>query len=110
MSQDSIIRQILAREIFDSRGVLTIEVDVITEKGWGRNSAPFGAPGSRGEFEAPAYGSAGIEHAPKIILKEIAPRLLGTDAADTGLCDQILKEIDGTTNFTRIGGNTSSAV
>jgi enolase len=110
MSQDSIIRQVLAREIFDSRGVLTVEVDVITEKGWGRNSAPFGAPGSRGEFEAPAYGSSGIEHASEIILEEIAPRLIGMDAAETELCDRVLKEIDGTANFNRIGGNTSSAV
>lgn len=110
MPQVSIIRQILARKIFDSRGVLTIEVDIITAKGWGRNSAPFGAPGSRGEFEAPAYGSAGIEHASEIILKEIAPRLIGMDAADTQLCDNTLREIDGTPNFTRIGGNTSSAI
>ena len=104
------IKGIMAREVFDSRGVPTIEVDVITEGGWGRNAAPFGAPGSRGEYEAPAYGSTGITGALDVVLHELAPQLIGMDASKLSLCDRIIKEFDGTSNFGLIGGNTSSAV
>ncbi|MDH5364004.1 MAG: hypothetical protein OEW82_02400, partial [Dehalococcoidia bacterium] len=54
------IKNILARKVFDSRGVETLEVDVITENGFGRVAAPFGAAGSRGKFEAPAYSAEGL--------------------------------------------------
>jgi enolase len=110
MAKRGIIKKILAREVFDSRGVLTIEVDVITSNGWGRNSAPFGAPGSRGEFEASAYGSVGITGAVQVVLDELAPRLIGMDASELNLCDEIIKDVDGTANFSRIGGNTASAL
>ena len=86
------IKQIQAREVFDSRGVLTIEIDVFTDRGWGRNAAPFGAPGSRGEFEASAYGSLGIEGAVQFINRDLAPRLIGKDAAASGRCDSRIKE------------------
>ncbi|NIO62363.1 MAG: hypothetical protein GTO35_07170, partial [Gammaproteobacteria bacterium] len=92
------------------RGVPTIEVDVITDKSLGRNAAPFGAPGSRGIYEVTAYGSVGLTGALEVVEKEIAPRLQGVDAADTNLCDAIVTEIDNSGNFTRIGGNTSSAI
>ena len=110
MAKECIIRKILARRVFDSRGVPTIEVDVITEGGWGRNAAPFGAPGSRGEYEASAYGSVGLIGALDVVLHELAPRLVGKDARKLSLCDKIIREIDGTNNFSRIGGNTSSAL
>ncbi|MFH1382125.1 MAG: enolase C-terminal domain-like protein [Chloroflexota bacterium] len=110
MSKKSIIRKVIAREIFDSRGVPTIEVDVFADNGWGRNAAPFGAPGSRGEYEASAYGSVGVVGAVKIVLKELGPRLVGEDAGKLRLCDTIIRECDGTNNFGRIGGNTSSAL
>jgi len=110
MAKECIIRKILARRVFDSRGVPTIEVDVITEGGWGRNAAPFGAPGSRGEYEASAYGSVGLTGVLDVVLHELAPRLVGMDACKLSLCDKIIREIDGTNNFSRIGGNTSSAL
>jgi enolase len=110
MANPCTIKKILAREIYDSRGVPTVEVDVITEGGWGRNAAPFGAPGSRGEYEASAYGTVGIEGAVSVILNELAPRLVGMDAAELARCDDVIREIDGTSNFSRIGGNTSSAL
>ncbi|MFC1864311.1 phosphopyruvate hydratase [Chloroflexota bacterium] len=110
MTKKCTIKKILARGVFDSRGVSTIEVDVITEYGWGRNAAPFGAPGSRGEYEASAYGSVGITGALHVVLDEITPRLVGMDASELSLCDSIIKEVDGTTNFGRIGGNTASAL
>ncbi|MFC2038366.1 phosphopyruvate hydratase [Chloroflexota bacterium] len=110
MTKGCTINNILAREVIDSRGVPTIEVDVFTEGGWGRNSAPFGAPGSRGEYEASAYGAIGITGAIDIVLRELAPRLVGADACKVSLCDTIIREFDGTNNFDRIGGNTASAL
>ncbi len=110
MVKKCIISKILAREVFDSRGVPTIEVDVFTAGGFGRNAAPFGAPGSRGEFEAPAYGTSGLEGSVRVVTGELARRMVGLDAADLPLCDSIIKEVDGTPNFGRIGGNTASAV
>jgi enolase len=110
MTKKCIIEKIQAREIFDSRGVLTIEVDVFTNRGWGRNAAPFGAPGSRGEFEASAYGSVGIEGAVQVIAQELVPRLVGMDGADLSQCDSLIKEVDGTPNYSRIGGNVASAL
>lgn len=110
MSGKCIIKEVHARTVFDSRGVATLEVDVITENSSGRNAAPFGAPGSRGIYEAPAYGSVGLSGALEAVEKEIAPRFRGVDAADTNLCDAILREIDNSGNFGRIGGNTSSAI
>ena len=59
--KETIIKKIGCRTIFDSRGVETLEVDVETQNGFGRAAAPFGAPGSRGEFEAPAYSPEGIQ-------------------------------------------------
>jgi enolase len=110
MAKKTIIEKIQARVVFDSRGVATIEVDVITSSGFGRNAAPFGAPGSRGEFEASAYGTVGIEGVVKVVEKDLAKGLIGMDASDLRACDSKIREIDGTANFSRIGGNTSSAL
>jgi enolase len=110
MSKPLPITSVSAREVFDSRGVSTIEVEVAAGDGFGRSAAPFGAPGSRGEFEASAYGSLGVAAAVTVVHDEIRPALLGMDAADLTGCDALLGELDGTANFDRIGGNTSSAV
>jgi enolase len=104
------IKSVTAREVFDSRGVLTIEVDVVAGDGWARSAAPFGAPGSRGEFEAPAYGSLGLDGAVKAVVEEVASRLVGMDGADVRRCDEVIREVDGTANFDRLGGNTASAL
>jgi enolase len=110
MSKAAPIIEVVAREVFDSRGVTTIEVDVTTERGHGRTAAPFGAPGSRGEFEASAYGALGVTGAVKAVITEVADRLIGMDATDLDGCDAALRELDGTPGFARLGGNTSSAV
>lgn len=110
MSAAAPIQSIDAREVFDSRGVATIEVEVTAGAGRGRSAAPFGAPGSRGEFEASAYGPLGVADAVKVVTTEVASRLVGHDASDLAGCDRVLTELDGTPNFDRIGGNTSSAV
>ncbi|MGS0684342.1 hypothetical protein ACVBEQ_04125 [Nakamurella sp. GG22] len=108
MSKDVPITSITAREVYDSRGVATIEVEVVAGDGFGRTAAPFGAPGSRGEYEASAYGQLEVPGAIKAVQDEVAPKMIGLDAANIDDCDAVLKEIDGTANFDRLGGNTSS--
>ena len=108
--KDTIISKVGYRTIFDSRGVETLEVDVITQDGFGRAAAPFGAPGSRGEFEAPAYSPEGISGSIRLLTQKLIPALIGCDAADRHLIDQLLQDVDGTPNFERIGGNTSTVV
>lgn len=110
MTRAAPISSITSREVFDSRGVSTIEVEVIAGGGFGRSAAPFGAPGSRGEFEASAYGDLGVPGAIEAVHAEVAPKLQGHDAADLLGCDAALRAIDGTSNFDRLGGNTSSAL
>jgi len=73
-------------------------------------AAPFGAPGSRGEFEAPAYATGGLPETLRLLDREIIPALLGMDTADQERIDELLIEIDGTANFERIGGNTSTVL
>jgi enolase len=107
--KNTVIKRIECRTVFDSRGVETLEVDVYTEGGgFGRAAAPFGAPGSRGEFEAPDYASGGVIAALKLAENELVPRLKGQDAAEWEKTDAMLKSIDGTANFSRLGGNTST--
>lgn len=105
---ETTIAEIKYRRIFDSRGVETLEVDIRTKGGgFARNAAPFGAPGSRGEFEAPAYALGGLTETTRLLDKEIIPALVGRDAAEQEAIDDLLIKIDGTANFERIGGNTS---
>ena len=107
---DTTIRNIQYRTIFDSRGVETLEVDVSTSKGIGRVAAPFGAPGSRGEFEAPAYASGGLGESIKLLEKILIPSLLGMDALEQEKIDALLTQLDGTPNFEKIGGNTAAVL
>ena len=107
---DTTITNIQCRAVFDSRGVETLEVDVSTQKGLGRVAAPFGAPGSRGEFEAPAYAPGGLRESMEILEKDIIPPLIGMDALEQEEIDRLLIELDGTPNFEKIGGNTSAVL
>ena len=107
---DTAITAIHHRTVFDSRGVETLEVDLHTPAGFSRMAAPFGAPGSRGEFEAPAYAPAGLAATRTLLDTEIIPRLIGMDTADQETIDETLMDIDGTANFERIGGNTSTVL
>ena len=107
---DTTITNIQYRTIFDSRGVETLEVDVSTAKGIGRVAAPFGAPGSRGEFEAPAYAPGGLGETIKILEKILIPALVGMDALEQEKIDALLTQLDGTPNFEKIGGNTAAVL
>ncbi|MCJ7763385.1 phosphopyruvate hydratase [Candidatus Bathyarchaeota archaeon] len=104
----SIIEDLIARKIFNSRGEETIEVDVITTSGFGRASAPAGK--SRGKAEAVYYPQGGVDQAIKKIDDLIAPELAGLNADFQEEIDNTLHEIDGTTNFKGIGGNAAFAI
>ena len=104
----SIIEDLIARKIFNSRGEETIEVDVITTSGFGRASAPAGK--SRGKAEVASYPQGGVDQALKKIDELIAPELAGLNADFQEEIDNALHEIDSTTNFKNIGGNTAFAV
>jgi enolase len=104
----SIIEDLIARKIFNNRGEETIEVDVITTSGFGRASAPSGQ--SRGKAEVVYYPQGGVDQALKKIDELIAPELSGLNADFQEEIDNTLHEIDGTTNFKNIGGNTAFAI
>ncbi len=101
------IESLSARKILDSRGNATLEVDV-RAGARGRAAAPSGA--STGTHEAQAWPSGGVDEALRLFRDEVAPRLKGFDVADQSGLDGLLREIDGTPNFERIGGNLAMAV
>jgi len=104
----TIIEDVTARMILNSRGEETIEVDVITLEGFGRASAPAGA--SRGKAEAVPFPEKGVQEAVKIVKELVAPELIGMNAEEQEEIDNLLHELDGTENFQKIGGNTSFAI
>ncbi len=107
----SIIIKIHARQIFDSRGNPTIEVDVVTENGvLGRAAVPSGA--STGEHEAmelrdggKAYLGKGVLKAVENVNTKIAQELLGTSIFEQNLIDQTMIDLDGTPNKSNLGAN-----
>lgn len=107
----SIIIDINARQIFDSRGNPTIEVDVITENGYmGRAAVPSGA--STGEHEAVELRDGGKDYMGKGVLNavenvngKIAGTLLGVSVFEQGLIDKTMMELDGTPNKGDLGAN-----
>ena len=107
----SIILNIHARQIFDSRGNPTVEVDVTTENEiTGRAAVPSGA--STGEHEAvelrdggKAYMGKGVSKAIKNINTVIADELIGTSVFDQNLIDKIMIDLDGTPNKSKLGAN-----
>jgi enolase len=101
----TIIEDIIGRKIFDSRGNPTIEVEIYLDDGFGRAAAPAGA--STGSYEAMAIP---VEDALVKLETAVIEQLIGEDAEDQENVDSLLHEIDGTNNFSNIGGNTSVAV
>ncbi|MFB4158873.1 phosphopyruvate hydratase [Geomicrobium sp. JSM 1781026] len=107
----SMIADILAREVLDSRGNPTVEVEVVTEDGTlGRALVPSGA--STGEHEAVELRDGGSRYMGKGVLKAveninetIAPQLVGVDVSDQLGIDQLLIELDGTPNKGNLGAN-----
>ena len=114
---DTTIAWVDAREILDSRGNPTIEVDVVTEDGsLGRAAVPSGA--STGINEAvelrdgdkSRYGGKGVLTAVANVTDRIGPSILGFDAADQAGIDDILVELDGTPNKAEMGANATLGV
>lgn len=108
MSSPSVIRAVHARRIFDSRGSPTIEVDIIAAGGSATIAAPSGK--SVGRFEAVAFPKGGVDEAVLQVNKNIAPLLIGRDAADQEGIDRVLREYDGTQQFSMLGGNSAYAI
>ncbi len=106
-----IIEQVAAREILDSRGNPTIEVEVALIDGtMARAAVPSGA--STGVHEAvelrdggTRYGGKGVQKAVEAVLDEIAPAVIGMSADDQRLVDQALVDLDGTPGKSRLGAN-----
>ena len=112
MKQNHIIQNIIGREILDSRGNPTVEVEVTLESGIiGRASVPSGA--STGIYEAhelrdgdaSRYLGKGVAKAVENIHTEIAPALIGKNVLDQTHLDQVMIDLDGTPNKSRLGAN-----
>ena len=113
----SSILAIHARQILDSRGNPTVEADVVTDSGaFGRAAVPSGA--STGKHEAvelrdedkKVYQGNGVLKAVKNVNEKIAPILEGFDIADQNEIDQVMIELDGTDNKSKLGANAILAV
>jgi len=107
----AVIEQVGAREILDSRGNPTIEVEVALDDGTlSRAAVPSGA--STGEHEAvelrdggSRFGGKGVKKAVKAVLDEIGPELVGLEAVEQRIVDQKLVDLDGTPDKSRLGAN-----
>src|SRR5436305_8304125 len=106
------IAEIVAREVLDSRGNPTVEVDVTLAGGAvGRAAVPSGA--STGAHEAvelrdgdrKRYRGQGVKGAVRNVVEVIGPELIGEDALDQIAVDRILLELDGTPNKGKLGAN-----
>jgi enolase len=106
------IKSVFAREILDSRGNPTVEVDVTLECGaCGRAAVPSGA--STGAHEAlelrdsdkHRYGGKGVQQAVAHVNDDIAPAICGIDALDQGMVDRAMLSLDGTAHKERLGAN-----
>lgn len=111
------IIEIYAREVLDSRGNPTVEVEVITESGaYGRAIVPSGA--STGEHEAlemrdgdkTRFGGKGVLNAVQNVNDIIAPEILGLDVTEQRLIDTIMLDLDGTENKSKLGANAMLGV
>jgi enolase len=110
------IEHVHARQILDSRGNPTVEVELSVQSGaWGRAAVPSGA--STGEFEAtelrdggPDWMGKGVSRAVENVSGEIATAIRGQDAANQAALDRMLIQLDGTPNKSRLGANAILAV
>ncbi len=113
----SAIVDVIAREILDSRGMPTVEADVLLESGvLGRAAVPSGAStGSREAIElrdgdAKRYGGKGVLRAVEHVNTEICEAIIGLDAIEQSFIDKALIDLDGSENKSRLGANALLAV
>ena len=102
------IEDIILRRIIDSRGNPTVEAEIKTRNGVGIAAAPAGA--STGTHEAMAWPENSVSIGMQRAEEKVMPKLIGISADDQKNFDSILKEIDGTQNFSNIGGNICVAL
>jgi len=113
----SAITGVYAREILDSRGNPTVEVEVQLESGaWGRAAVPSGASTGKREAvelrdgDAQRYGGKGVQQAVRNVEETISPEIDGMEASEQAAVDQALLELDGTPNKSALGANAILAV
>ncbi len=105
----TIIEDAKIRKILDSRGRQTLEVEIFTvDGGLGYAMAPAGA--SKGEHEVRDYPLKGIDESIRVFKENIKNELIGLDSLDQEGIDSLLHEIDGTDNFSNIGGNLAVCI
>src|SRR5262245_1684166 len=110
------IQSVVAREVLDSRGNPTVEVEVTTLSGMGRAAVPSGA--STGEHEArelrdgdkKRYAGKGVLSAVRNVDTALGPAIVGMDALDQSAVDAVLLQADGTPNKGKLGANAILAV
>jgi len=103
-----LIDEVIIRKILDSRGNPTVEVEIYNvDGGVGRAAAPSGA--STGKHEVMAFPAGGVDSAVEFFEENVAPQLTGHLSTDQRGIDALLKEVDGTENFSRLGGNVAVA-
>ncbi|MDX1388929.1 MAG: phosphopyruvate hydratase [Acidobacteriota bacterium] len=112
MTEGGVIQEVLAREILDSRGNPTVEVDVILDDGiLGRAAVPSGAStGSREALElrdkdAKRFGGKGVAKVVDHVETKIGPALTGFDVVNQVFIDQTMIDLDGTASKTKLGAN-----
>jgi enolase len=101
------IEDVVIRKILDSRGNPTVEVGIFTKSGYGRAASPSGA--STGIYEVVAFPSDGVDSAIEYYRSNVAPKLVEMDVTEQAEMDSLLLELDGTDNFSKIGGNLATA-
>src|SRR5687767_15752311 len=108
----SAITSVYAREILDSRGFPTVEVEIQLESGaWGRAAVPSGASTGKREAvelrdgESKRYGGKGVQRAVQAVEDTIAPELEGMEVTEQVAIDQSLLELDATPNKSALGAN-----
>ncbi len=103
------ITAVVVAPLLDSRGRVTVEATVRLDSGaHARAGAPSGA--STGATEVHAFPAGGVPEALEVARTRVAPALVGVDAADRSAVDAALHAVDGTSDFSGIGGNTATAI
>jgi len=102
------IEEIKVRKVLDSRGNFTVEAAVTVPNGFGRTSAPAGA--STGETEVIAFSKSGIDASIQFFESKVKRSLIGFNALDQSGFDRLLTDIDGSGNFSNLGGNLATAL
>ena len=103
-----IIKDVGIRRIIDSRGNPTVEAEITTENGFGRAAAPAGA--STGTHEAMAWPNGSVSKGMDFAKDKVVSKLIGLSTNNQKEFDQVLKDKDGTPNFSNLGGNIAVAL